>query len=70
MLQLSGIWGIRTQIIDFKGFQKKDSISYVFLPISNMLTAKLIQSNFFQNEEIFVQLDELDEMDRITHKMR
>ena len=70
MLRLSGIWGIRTQIIDFKGFQKKDSISYVFLPISNMLTAKLIQSNFFKNEEIFVQLDELDEMDRITHKMR
>ena len=24
-------------------------------------------SNFFQNEEIFVQLDELDELDRITH---
>ena len=22
---------------------------------------------FFQNEEIFVQLDELDELDRITH---
>ena len=22
---------------------------------------------FFQNEEIFVQLDELDKMDRITH---
>ena len=26
---------------------------------------QLIQ--FFQNEEIFVQLDELDELDRITH---
>ena len=24
---------------------------------------------FFQNEEIFVQLDELDELDRITHCM-
>ena len=25
------------------------------------------QSSFFQNEEIFVQLDELDELDRIPH---
>ena len=24
-------------------------------------------SSFFQNEEIFVQLDKLDELDRITH---
>ena len=27
----------------------------------------LIQSFFFQNKEIFVQLYELDELDRITH---
>ena len=25
------------------------------------------QSSFFQNEEIFVKLDELDELDRINH---
>ena len=25
------------------------------------------QSSFFQNEEIFIQIDELDELDRITH---
>ena len=24
-------------------------------------------SSFFQNEDIFIQLDELDELDRITH---
>ena len=29
----------------------------------------LSQSSFFQNEEIFVELDELDELDRITHDM-
>ena len=27
----------------------------------------LRQSSFFQNEEIFIQLDELDELDRIIH---
>ena len=27
----------------------------------------LNQSRFFQNEAIFVELDELDELDRITH---
>ena len=26
-----------------------------------------LTSIFFQNEEIFVQLDELDELDRISH---
>ena len=26
-----------------------------------------IHSSFFQNEEIIVQLDELDKLDRITH---
>ena len=28
---------------------------------------RIIHSSFFQNEEIFVQLDELDELDRITY---
>ena len=27
---------------------------------------QLSRSSFFQNEEIFIQLDELDELDRIT----
>ena len=30
------------------------------------LVATVTQSSYFQNEEIFVQLDELDELDRIT----
>ena len=29
----------------------------------------MIHSSFFQNEDIFVQLDELDELDRITHAL-
>ena len=28
---------------------------------------KEIRSIYFQNEEIFIQLDELDELDRVTH---
>ena len=28
---------------------------------------KPIHSSFFQNEEIFVEVDELDNLDRITH---
>ena len=31
------------------------------------LVSSMKQSRFFQNEEIFVKLDELDELDRITH---
>ena len=32
-----------------------------------MVVLSYKRSSFFQNEEIFVQLDELDELDRITH---
>ena len=32
-----------------------------------MILLPLRQSSFLQNEEILVQLDELDELDRITH---
>ena len=32
-----------------------------------MFNAIKLYSSFFQNEEIFVQLDELDEFDRIIH---
>ena len=36
--------------------------------LNNCLSIYLILSSFFfQNEEIFVQLDELDKLDRITH---
>ena len=34
---------------------------------SNVPAMKDEESSFFQNEEIFVQLDELDEVDRMTH---
>ena len=32
-----------------------------------VLILRIVHSIFFQNEDIFVQLDELDKLDRITH---
>ena len=40
--------------------------NYMFL-LSFQTLLQVRQTIFFQNEEIFVQLDELDELDRITH---
>ena len=35
--------------------------------MSIVYTPKYANLVFFQNEEIFVELDEIDELDRITH---
>ena len=48
------------------------SLRWIWIRITLLLWRRIrhvfySQSSFFQNEEIFVQLDELDELDRITY---